>query len=120
MCVVFFFFFPSRRRHTRYALVTGVHTCALPILLQDEYGVTAKDVRWLVGDVDEREREAIALPALPDGFEIAAVDEDKLLSDMLAAGEIDCLLAYKQPRCFREGNPKVARPFPDWDAREKD
>src|SRR3546814_816040 len=89
-------------------------------MLQDEYGVTAKDVRWLVGDVDEREREAIALPALPDGFEIAAVDEDKLLSDMLAAGEIDCLLAYKPPRCFREGNPKVARLFPDWEAREKD
>src|SRR3546814_2617482 len=29
--VVFFFFFSSRRRHTRCALVTGVHTCALPI-----------------------------------------------------------------------------------------
>src|SRR3546814_9224173 len=25
------FFFSSRRRHTRYALVTGVQTCALPI-----------------------------------------------------------------------------------------
>src|SRR3546814_7289457 len=34
MCdVVFcFFFFSSRRRHTRCALVTGVQTCALPIL----------------------------------------------------------------------------------------
>src|SRR3546814_4198198 len=31
MCVVFFFF-SSRRRHTRCALVTGVQTCALPIL----------------------------------------------------------------------------------------
>src|SRR3546814_1998564 len=29
---VFFFFFSSRRRHTRCALVTGVQTCALPIL----------------------------------------------------------------------------------------
>src|SRR3546814_7612792 len=27
------FFFSSRRRHTRCALVTGVQTCALPILL---------------------------------------------------------------------------------------
>src|SRR3546814_8318643 len=26
-----FFFFSSRRRHTRFALVTGVQTCALPI-----------------------------------------------------------------------------------------
>src|SRR3546814_7576015 len=28
---VAFFFFSSRRRHTRCALVTGVQTCALPI-----------------------------------------------------------------------------------------
>src|SRR3546814_4368497 len=38
MCVIyigllllFVFFFSSRRRHTRCALVTGVQTCALPI-----------------------------------------------------------------------------------------
>src|SRR3546814_14925375 len=29
--VLWFFFFSSRRRHTRCALVTGVQTCALPI-----------------------------------------------------------------------------------------
>src|SRR3546814_7285817 len=28
-----FFFFSSRRRHTRCALVTGVQTCALPIFV---------------------------------------------------------------------------------------
>src|SRR3546814_18591595 len=28
-----FFFFSSRRRHTRCALVTGVQTCALPIFI---------------------------------------------------------------------------------------
>src|SRR3546814_1952618 len=37
-----FFFFSSRRRHTRFALVTGVQTCALPIFsawgLQAFYG----------------------------------------------------------------------------------
>src|SRR3546814_2819353 len=32
MFVFAFFFFSSRRRHTRCALVTGVQTCALPIL----------------------------------------------------------------------------------------
>src|SRR3546814_19828238 len=38
MCVIrvlFLFFFSSRRRHTRCALVTGVQTCALPI---SDYG----------------------------------------------------------------------------------
>src|SRR3546814_3444827 len=37
-----FFFFSSRRRHTRCALVTGVQTCALPIYLL---------VRYLRGDL---------------------------------------------------------------------
>src|SRR3546814_4675100 len=31
MSIFVFFFFSSRRRHTRCALVTGVQTCALPI-----------------------------------------------------------------------------------------
>src|SRR3546814_6047456 len=30
-CAIVCFFFSSRRRHTRCALVTGVQTCALPI-----------------------------------------------------------------------------------------
>src|SRR3546814_4505772 len=34
LCVLFFFF-SSRRRHTRCALVTGVQTCALPISLEN-------------------------------------------------------------------------------------
>src|SRR3546814_1764797 len=36
------FFFSSRRRHTRCALVTGVQTCALPILIEG-YGVERGD-----------------------------------------------------------------------------
>src|SRR3546814_2680635 len=38
------FFFSSRRRHTRCALVTGVQTCALPILRrgESESGIVAQ------------------------------------------------------------------------------
>src|SRR3546814_7942635 len=32
------FFFSSRRRHTRCALVTGVQTCALPIFTSEKDG----------------------------------------------------------------------------------
>src|SRR3546814_4014550 len=44
VCFVWFvyFFFSSRRRHTRCALVTGVQTCALPILATFGLGT------WLV------------------------------------------------------------------------
>src|SRR3546814_21024981 len=43
MCHWCVFFFSSRRRHTRCALVTGVQTCALPI---STAGMT--EVSWLV------------------------------------------------------------------------
>src|SRR3546814_2008737 len=36
MYLFFVFFFSSRRRHTRCALVTGVQTCALPIYADDQ------------------------------------------------------------------------------------
>src|SRR3546814_2233799 len=35
-----FFFFSSRRRHTRCALVTGVQTCALPIFWLSRIGTS--------------------------------------------------------------------------------
>src|SRR3546814_2618788 len=59
ICVVFIslFFFSSRRRHTRCALVTGVQTCALPILqilnvcfltpeMRREFGGTAGNIGY--------------------------------------------------------------------------
>src|SRR3546814_17633312 len=45
----FSFFFSSRRRHTRCALVTGVQTCALPISF---------------GALTDREREVLSLVAV--------------------------------------------------------
>src|SRR3546814_8716621 len=38
---MYFFFFSSRRRHTRCALVTGVQTCALPISFSRRNGQQA-------------------------------------------------------------------------------
>src|SRR3546814_1954352 len=53
----FFFFFSSRRRHTRCALVTGVQTCALPILSSQitaafVYGSVAKKTDTAGSDID--------------------------------------------------------------------
>src|SRR3546814_4140508 len=44
------FFFSSRRRHTRCALVTGVQTCALPIsLIHNYYPKIAETIREAQG-----------------------------------------------------------------------
>src|SRR3546814_8649032 len=38
------FFFSSRRRHTRCALVTGVQTCALPISTSELWRVVQEEI----------------------------------------------------------------------------
>src|SRR3546814_10019595 len=47
------FFFTSRRRHTRCALVTGVQTCALPILELEEFRAVRQRAGF--GEADRRE-----------------------------------------------------------------
>src|SRR3546814_5784066 len=42
--VLMYFFFSSRRRHTRCALVTGVQTCALPICIAEPIAGAQQDV----------------------------------------------------------------------------
>src|SRR3546814_5582815 len=48
-CMCECFFFSSRRRHTRCALVTGVQTCALPIW--QVFGSQQGGVVGVVGDI---------------------------------------------------------------------
>src|SRR3546814_6191067 len=57
-----FFFFSSRRRHTRCALVTGVQTCALPI-----YTVTFRN-REALDTVEAIEAEPERPYIDPEGF----------------------------------------------------
>src|SRR3546814_15641857 len=82
-----FFFFSSRRRHTRCALVTGVQTCALPILkLKDGTLIPASLVVMAVGI-----RPSVAL-ARDAGLAVGRgiqVDDHMVTSDpaVLAVGE---------------------------------
>ena len=77
---VCFFFFSSRRRHTRYISVTGVQTCALPILafyawVRGEFGAHAMvqmgkhgNLEWLPGKglaLSDRCFPEVALGPLP-------------------------------------------------------
>src|SRR3546814_4426499 len=79
---MFFFFFSSRRRHTRCALVTGVQTCALPIL-------TAFTCNY---GVDEAERIGAAI-----GTALIAGDV-VLLSGDLGAGKTTLARAMLKAR----------------------
>src|SRR3546814_9218376 len=62
--VYFVFFFSSRRRHTRCALVTGVQTCALPIYHAPPFPFTT----GLAGLRDPEDRDAVR--PVDDGQEL--------------------------------------------------
>src|SRR3546814_19395932 len=62
-----FVFFSSRRRHTRCALVTGVQTCALPILMVITNMLTEESESAEL--FDERFGQLLdATPGIPLGF----------------------------------------------------
>src|SRR3546814_9341670 len=107
-----FFFFSSRRRHTRCALVTGVQTCALPICVPRRGGLPAvpRDsgrklhalrlaLLWLLpvagplpsggGDAaaDTRTRHAPAQRPLYPGFQPPPWDRRPCLSVPLPGGD---------------------------------
>src|SRR3546814_3199726 len=71
-----FFFFSSRRRHTRCALVTGVQTCALPIftVVAALLAATMSAPSWALNIVLSND----------DGFEAANIRA--LYTELKAAG----------------------------------
>src|SRR3546814_3456652 len=90
------FFFSSRRRHTRCALVTGVQTCALPIWLQPRPRKGLVDVaRDGAGIVEpeavmlEGRHQTKGLTFEPAGRPVIAV-EDVELDAVVEIGRASC------------------------------
>src|SRR3546814_13046505 len=54
ICLLCVFFFSSRRRHTRCALVTGVQTCALPICGSGDLNIAELAVADLIRNFSAR------------------------------------------------------------------
>src|SRR3546814_2648246 len=78
-----FFCFASIRRHTRCALVTGVQTCALPILISVEDGaeVKAGDVLARVARESAKTRDITGgLPRVAELFEARKPKENAIIA----------------------------------------
>ena len=92
-------------------------------ILQDEYGVTPKDVKWVVSSEDSSAKMSGGPSkqenVIPKGLSIITGPAGKDESDLLESGEVDALFHAIEPRAFIEGNPKVARLFPDSRATEQ-
>jgi len=89
-------------------------------ILNDEYGVAARDVHWRSGGIEEPGRDERAPLKLPPEIDLKAIPKDKTLSAMLEAGELDGMIGARAPSCFLRGAPNVARLFPDFRAVEQD
>ncbi|MBM3529833.1 MAG: ABC transporter substrate-binding protein [Alphaproteobacteria bacterium] len=96
------------------------HTAAVYMRgwLNDEHGVGLKDVHWVQAGTNEAGRAEKVELSLPKGVKLTRFS-DKSLSDMLAAGEIDCAIIARPPDCFRQGHPDVERLFPDFRKMEE-
>jgi 4,5-dihydroxyphthalate decarboxylase len=86
-------------------------------LLQDEYGVRPKDIKWVVSRKDSSAKDSGTTSkqenVYPDGLNLSFGPEGKDESDLLVDGDVDALFHAAEPRAFREGHPKVKRLFED-------
>lgn len=81
-------------------------------MLQDEYGVHPSDMTWFHGGEEEGGREEKLTLDLPEDVELNSIPEDRTLSGMLEAGDIDALVSARAPSSFHDG--PVERLFPNF------
>jgi 4,5-dihydroxyphthalate decarboxylase len=102
---------------TEYQMTAGLWARGL---LSDDFGVRSQEIHWRRGGMDHpglAERTPIKLP---DDIDLKPIPEDKTLSGMLEAGEIDAMIAARAPGPFLRGAPNIGRLWPDFRAAEED
>ncbi|CAB3671375.1 ABC transporter substrate-binding protein [Achromobacter pestifer] len=82
-------------------------------ILEDEYGVKPRDIKWVRGGIEEPGRGERAPIELDPEIDLKQIPDDRTLSDMLASGEIDGYIGARAPSCFLRGVPNVGRLFGD-------
>ena len=87
--------------------------------MHNDVGVKLTDVHWYQAGANAPGRIEKVELNLPKGMQLTRV-ADKSLSQMLAAGEIDCAIIARPPTCFLEGHPDVVRLYPDYLEMEED
>ena len=75
---------------------------------------------WVQGGLENPGRREKFPLNLPPGFPLESAPDGQSLSQMLADGALDAVMAARRPSCFVAGHPKVGRLFPDYRAAERD
>ncbi len=83
-------------------------------ILQDEFGVPHRASTWVV----ERGEDITFTP--PPDLRIEQAPAGQSAVSMLLRGEIDALMTPQTPQAILDGDPRIARLFPDYVERERD
>jgi 4,5-dihydroxyphthalate decarboxylase len=89
-------------------------------ILQDEYGVSSRDIHWRSGGQETPGRKEKIKLDLPPDIDLQPIPEGKNLSQMLDDGELDAMISAREPSCFVNGSPNVAQIFTNTRQVEED
>ncbi len=88
-------------------------------MMQHEYGVAPSEIHWRSGGQEQAGRHE-RTPLKPiAGVDIQPIGDDKTLIGMLRDGELDALFTARAPSSFINGEPHIARLFPNTRAAEQ-
>jgi len=89
-------------------------------MLQDEYGLAAKDMHWFMGGLTKpTERPLIPLDLPPD-ITLEFLPDGETLEQMMVEGRLDALLSIYIPTLFENRWPNIRRLFVNFKDVEKD
>ncbi|MEP4767274.1 MAG: ABC transporter substrate-binding protein [Roseibium sp.] len=93
-------------------------------IFEDEYGLKPSDFEWVVATKDSSAGEAGKISEqenrVPDGISVSAGPAGMDESELLLSGEVDALFHAATPSAYLQGDPRIARLFPDFRSVEQD
>jgi 4,5-dihydroxyphthalate decarboxylase len=88
-------------------------------MLRDFYGVDTRSIAWRSGGMEKPGAgERVAL-RLPPHLDVQSIPPGDTLNAMLAAGELDAIVAPRPPSCFLARSAPVDRLWPEYRAEEE-
>jgi 4,5-dihydroxyphthalate decarboxylase len=82
--------------------------------LEEDHAVPHRSITWVIESEDDASLQA------PADLKIERLPRGRNVEDMLLAGEVDAMIAPNVTRMIAEGDPRVARLFPNYREIEAD
>lgn len=114
--------FPQALAGGRIGLVEYHMTAAVWVraLLEEDFGVRAEDVEWVIGPVAGARREPMQAAPTPAEVAIRDLDGYPTLTDALMDGYLDAIIAPAPPPGARGSSPTIVPLWRDWPERERE